>query len=42
MLEMQIEFAMNDGQVLFRRDVIDVESLQSIANEIGISRERVR
>ena len=42
MLEMQTEFAMNHDQVLLRRNVIDDESLQSIANEIGISRERVR
>ena len=42
MLEMQTEFAMNYDQVLLRRNVIDDESLQSIANEIGISRERVR
>ena len=42
MLVMQTEFAMNHDQVLLRRNVIDDESLQSIANEIGISRERVR
>ena len=42
MLEMQTEFAMNHDQVLLRRNVIDDESLQSIANENGISRERVR
>ena len=41
-LEIQTEFAMNHDQVLLRRNVIDDESLQSIANEIGISRERVR
>ena len=33
---------MNHDQVLLRRNVIDDESLQSIANEVGISRERVR
>ena len=42
MLEMQMELAMNYDQVLLRRHVIDDESLQSIANDIGISRERVR
>ena len=42
MLDMQTEFAMNHDQMLLRRNVIDDESLQSIADEIGISRERVR
>ena len=39
---MQTEFTMNHDLVLLRRNVIDDESLQSIANEIGISRDRVR
>ena len=42
MLEMQTDFTMNHDQVLLRRNVIDDESLQSIANEIGISRDRFR
>ena len=41
-LELQAEFAVNNDQVLLRRNVVDDESLQSIANTIGISRERVR
>ena len=41
-LELQAEFAVNNDQVLLRRYVVDDESLQSIANTIGISRERVR
>ena len=41
-LEVQKESAINNDQVLLRRNVLDDESLQSIANEIGISRERVR
>ena len=41
-LEVQKESAINNDQVLLRRNVVDDESLQSIANEIGISRERVR
>ncbi|MDC0315938.1 sigma-70 family RNA polymerase sigma factor [Synechococcus sp. AH-551-G15] len=41
-LEVQKKSAINNDQVLLRRNVVDDESLQSIANEIGISRERVR
>ena len=41
-LEVQKESAINNDQVLLCRNVVDNESLQSIANEIGISRERVR
>ena len=41
-LELQAEFAVINDQVLLRRNVVDDESLQSIANTIGISRERVR
>ena len=41
-LELQAEFAVNNDQVLLRRNVVDDQSLQSIANTIGISRERVR
>ncbi|MDA7433411.1 sigma-70 family RNA polymerase sigma factor [Synechococcus sp. AH-601-N10] len=41
-LQLQAEFAVNNDQVLLRRNVVDDESLQSIANTIGISRERVR
>ena len=41
-LEVQKESAINNDQVLLRRNVVDDESLQSIANQIGISRERVR
>ena len=41
-LELHNKFALNNDQELLRRNVINEESLQSIANEIGISRERVR
>ena len=36
------KLAMNNDQELLRRNVVEEQSLQSIANEIGISRERVR
>ena len=38
----QAKIALNNDQELLRRNVVNEESLQSIANEIGISRERVR
>ncbi len=38
----QAKIALNNDQELLRRNVVDEQSLQSIANEIGISRERVR
>ncbi len=38
----QRNFAPNNDQELLHRNVVDEESLQSIANELGISRERVR
>ena len=41
-LELHTKLAQNNDQELLRRNVIGEESLQSIANEIGISRERVR
>ena len=33
---------MNNDQELLRRNVVEEQGLQSIATEIGISRERVR
>ena len=36
------KLAMNNDQELLRRNVVEEQSLQSIATEIGISRERVR
>ena len=41
-LDDQAKCALNNDQELLRRNVLDEVSLQSIANEIGISRERVR
>ena len=41
-LEVQAEFDLNNDLELLRRNVVDGESLQSIADEIGLSRERVR
>ena len=41
-LDDQAKCASNNDQELLRRNVLDEVSLQSIANEIGISRERVR
>ena len=41
-LEVQAEFDLNNDLELLRRNVVDDESLQSIAEEIGLSRERVR
>ena len=38
----EAKIALNNDQELLRRNVVNEESLQSIANEIGISRERVR
>ena len=41
-LEVQAEFDLNNDLELLRRNVVDGESLQSIAEDIGLSRERVR
>ncbi len=41
-LEVQAEFAQNNEIELLRRNVVDGESLQVMAKEIGISRERLR
>ena len=38
----QAKIALNNDQELLRRNVVNEESLQSIANVVGISRERVR
>ena len=41
-LEVQAEFAQNNEIELLRRNVVDGESLQTMAEEIGVSRERLR
>ena len=41
-LEVQADFAENNEIELLRRNVVDGESLQAMAEEIGLSRERLR
>ena len=41
-LEVQAEFEQNNDLELLRRNIVDGESLQAMAEEIGLSRERLR